>query len=166
MSDIAGRSYHLRGSAREIGFALGRALGEKLGQNIGRYIEKLPGSQGSLDTDKLRRGALPWLLSLPLRFQDELEGMAEGVNIPLRRLAEWGFVEQCVQNGCSGLVGLFEGRAWVARNNDTFVPDMRGYMTIREVDNRIPTISFGLEGDVFAPTGINREKLWLHLCAR
>lgn len=43
-----------------------------------------------------------------------------------------------------------------------FVPEMWGYMTIREIEDRISTISFGLEGDIFTPTGINQEKLWLH----
>jgi hypothetical protein len=39
---------------------------------------------------------------------------------------------------------------------------MWGYVTIREVEGRIPTIIFGLEGEIFAGTGINRERLWLH----
>ena len=51
---------------------------------------------------------------------------------------------------------------WVGRNNDLSVPELWGYMTVREVDGRIPTISFSMQGDVFAPTGINKEKLWLH----
>jgi hypothetical protein len=55
-----------------------------------------------------------------------------------------------------------DDRAWVARNNDFLVPDLWGYVTIKEVVGRIPAISFGMEGDVFTPTGINRELLWLH----
>jgi hypothetical protein len=39
---------------------------------------------------------------------------------------------------------------------------MWGYVSIREVEDRIPTISFGCEGDVFVPTGINQDRLWLH----
>ncbi len=39
---------------------------------------------------------------------------------------------------------------------------MWGYVTIREIDGRISALSFGLEGDVFTPTGINQEQLWLH----
>ena len=50
----------------------------------------------------------------------------------------------------------------MARNNDIFAPDMWGYVSIKEITGRIPAISFGLEGDVFTPTGINRERLWLH----
>jgi hypothetical protein len=51
---------------------------------------------------------------------------------------------------------------WVARNNDSYVPELWGYATIREVEGRIPTINFSMEGDIFTPTGINKEKLWLH----
>ena len=50
----------------------------------------------------------------------------------------------------------------MARNNDTFVPELWGSATIREVEERIPSISFSMEGDVFTPTGINQQKLWLH----
>jgi hypothetical protein len=57
---------------------------------------------------------------------------------------------------------MIDHQAWIARNNDTFVPGMWGYATIREISNRIPAISFGLEGDVFTPTGINQQRLWLH----
>ncbi len=111
---------------------------------------------------KLHQGALPWLRRLPKRFQDELEGMAEGARLPLQRLAEWSYIEECEAKRCSAAVGLFEKRAWVARNNDTYVPELWGYVTVREVDGRIPTISFSMEADVFAPTGINKDKLWLH----
>jgi len=55
-----------------------------------------------------------------------------------------------------------DGHAWVARNNDSVAPGMWGYASIREIEGRIPVISFSREGDVFAPTGINKERLWLH----
>jgi len=162
MDEIAKRIYHLKGSPREVGFLLGQALGKRLGDNIDRYIQTGPARHGFLDTNKLHTGALLWLRSLPQRFQDEIEGMAEGANISLQRLAEWCFVEECTDSGCTGLICRLNGRAWVARNNDLWAPDLWGYVSIREVEGRIPTISFGLEGDVFTVTGINRERLWLH----
>jgi hypothetical protein len=88
--------------------------------------------------------------------------MAEGANLPLQRLAEWSYIEECESKCCSAAVGLFDKRAWIARNNDSYVPELWGYVTIREVEGRIPTISFSMEGDVFTPTGINKDKLWLH----
>ena len=115
-----------------------------------------------MDGPKLHTGALPWLRRLPERFQQELEGMAAGSGAPLQLLAEWSYVEEYENQECSGAILLFQDRAWVARNNDTYVPEMWGYVAVREIDGRIPTIGFSMEGDPFTPTGINREKLWLH----
>jgi hypothetical protein len=159
MNNYLDRIQRFKGNPYEIGFAAGRALGAKLEQTINHYIAS---REYASDMIKLHQGALPWLRRLPKRFQDELEGMAEGANVPLQRLAEWSYIEECELKGCSGAVGLFDKRAWIARNNDSFVPELWGYATIREVGGRIPTISFSMEGDVFAPTGINKERLWLH----
>ncbi len=149
----------LRGDPYEIGLTAGRILGTRLEEMINHYITGQPIPK---DLEKLQRGALPWLESLPERYQEELEGLAEGANVPLQRLAEFTFVEECDLPHCSGAIFPFENKLWVARNNDTYVPELWGYATIREVEGRIPTINFSMEGDVFTPTGINREKLWLH----
>ena len=152
------RICHFKGNAYEIGLAAGRALGAKLEYTIDHYVAGMEDA----GIAKLHQGALPWLRRLPKRFQDELEGMAEGANIPLQRLAERSYIEECETNRCSGAIGLFDHRAWVARNNDTYVPELWGYVSVREVDGRIPTIGFSMEGHVFTPTGINKDKLWLH----
>jgi len=163
MQVSSNRIYHFRGTPKEIGLAMGRALGERLEHNIRRYMSRRPPRPDAVDMDKLRTGALPWLRSLPTRFQEEFEGLADGANLPLQRLAEWAYIEQCVQEeSCSGFVCSLTGQVWVGRNNDMPVPDMWGYLSIREVAGRIPTMCFSLEGDVFAPTGYNRDKLWLH----
>jgi hypothetical protein len=148
-----------RGSPHEIGLAAGRALADRLEGNIAHYIAR---REHETDMRKLRQGALPWLRGLPGRFQEEFEGMARGASLPLQRLAEWTYIEECESNQCSGAVCLVDGRAWVARNNDTYVPELWGYATIREVSGRIPTICFTLEGYLGTPTGVNRDKLWLH----
>ena len=88
--------------------------------------------------------------------------MARGSGVPLHRIAEWCFVEQCVDSGCSALVCTIDGRAWVARNNDLWAPRMWGYLTVREVEGRLPTAIFGMDAEVFAGTGINGGRLWLH----
>jgi hypothetical protein len=159
MDNYHNRIYRFKGTPREIGFAAGRALGVRLEQTLNHYIASL---EDSTDMGKLHTGALPWLRSLPQRFQEEYDGMAEGANIPLHHLAEWTYIEECAKEQCSGAVCSLENHAWVARNNDTYVPELWGYAMIREVDGRIPTITFSMEGDVFAPTGINQERLWLH----
>ena len=159
MDKYLNRIHHFKGHPRAIGFAAGRALGPKLEQTISHYITSL---ENSSDMEKLHEGALPWLRGLPQRFQEEFEGLAEGANLPLQRLAEWTYIEECEAKQCSGAVYSCGNHAWVARNNDTYVPELWGYAMIREVDGRIPTISFTMEGDVFTPTGVNKEKLWLH----
>ena len=159
---MVNRILHAQGPPRQVGATIGKALVDRLKDNIDRYIANGPAKHGSIDWQRLREGALPWLRSLPRRFQDELEGMAQGANIPLQRLAEWCFVEECVKTGCSGFVWRLSGNVWVGRNNDIWAPEQWGYVTIREVDDRIPTISFGMEGEPFTATGVNAEQLWLH----
>ena len=162
MGEIKKRILHLKGSPREIGIVSGRLLGKRLEENISHYIQGRPQHPEALDQVRLQSEALPSLRRLPLRFQEELEGLAEGAGIPLQRVAEWVAVEQCVLDSCSGFISIIDGRAWIGRNNDFRVPDAWGYVTIREVNSRIPTINFGIEGDVFTGTGINREQLWIH----
>jgi len=156
------RMLHARGSPHQVGVAIGEAVADRLQGNIDRYIAQGPGRHGSVDWARLREGALPWLRNLPQRFQDELEGMAQGANVPLQRLAEWCFVEECVKTGCSGFVWRLRGNVWVGRNNDIWAPEQWGYVTIRGVDGRIPTIGFGMEAEPFTATGVNAEQLWLH----
>ena len=159
MNNHLDRISHFKGNPYEIGFSAGRRLGHKLDQIISHYVASVKDSK---DMEKLRAGALPWLRSLPRRFRDEFEGMAEGAGFPLQRLAEWAYIEECEAKQCSGAVYVCENQAWIARNNDFYVPELWGYAIIRQVDGRIPTINFSMEGEIFTPTGINKEKLWLH----
>src|SRR4030067_3096055 len=99
MNNHLNRTQHCKGNPREIGFAAGHILGQKLELTLSHYIANL---EDSKDMEKLHTGALPWLRSLPKRFQDEFEGMAEGANIPLQRLAEWAYIEECDAKQCSG----------------------------------------------------------------
>ncbi len=158
------RLYRFEGTPKEIGLALGRTLGARLARNIARYIETGPGRHGAIDRRKLHAGALPWLRSLPRRYQEEFEGIAAGAEIPLQRLAEWAFVEKCIieEGGCSAALVRHEDHVWIARNNDLYAPDMWGYVIVRDVAGRIPRLDFGLEGEIFSGTGVNRERLWLH----
>ena len=155
MSAASDHVHRYAGTPREIGRAAGRSLGSRLEQTIERFMAERPRSARTLDLAELRRGTLPWLRTLPQRFQEELEGLAEGAKLPLQRVAEWNYIEV-------GFVGRLDGHLWVARNNDAFVPGIEGDVTIREVVGRIPTVAFGMPGDVFYATGVNRERLWLH----
>ncbi len=160
MNTHGGRLVHLAGTPYEVGYAMGQHMGARLEANIGRYIrERAPDLAQERDW---RQGALPWLRTLPHRYQDEFAGLADGAGLPLQRVAEWPFVEVRASDGCTSALVTLQGHVWVARNNDYLAPDLWGYTAIKEVDGRIPTLTFGMEGDVFSGTGVNRERLWLH----
>lgn len=156
------RVLHVKGSPREVGYAMGSAIGRRLGTSIDHYLKDGLGKQSQIDWDRLRQEALPWLGRMPSRFREEIEGLAEGSGVGLQRVAEWCCADDLLPNGCSAFIVSIGGRAWVGRNNDYILPDMWGYVTIREVDGRIPTIGFGMECEPFTATGINAERLWLH----
>lgn len=92
MNNIHDRILRFTGAPYEIGFAAGRALGVKIEETISHYIA---GLENFRDIEKLHAGALPWLRRLPQRFQEEYEGIAEGANLSLQRLAEWSYIEEC-----------------------------------------------------------------------
>lgn len=160
MNSHGGRLIRLAGTPYAVGYAMGQHMGARVEANIAHYIrERAP----DLSVDPVwRDGALPWLRSLPQRYQDEFAGLADGAGVPLQRVAEWPFVEVRATGGCTSALVTLNGHVWVARNNDYIAPDLWGYATIKEVAGRIPTLTFGMEGDVFTGTGINRERLWLH----
>lgn len=158
---LAGRIHYVKGTPFQAGYSLGQLLGERLEANIQAYIQSIS-KRGKLDELKLKAEAMTWLRRLPDRIKEEYEGMAEGSGLPLERLAEWCYADQCVHGECSGFIARIQGKTWVARNNDYYAPGLWGYGLIREIDGCIPTLTFGLEGDILTSTGINRQKLWLH----
>lgn len=157
------RIFHARGcNAYELGVNLGRLIGPRLTGYIEQYIAARIPSERERSDQGYQEAAVEYLSRLPERFREELHGISAGALVPLERLAKWVYLEPYLESGCTGAVCLFAGRAWVARNNDIFAPHLWGYATIRELGDRIPTITFSLLGDVFTPTGINRDRLWLH----
>jgi len=163
MKLVKDRIYHVKGdSPYQIGQQIGQRIGIRLSENIQHYIQRRTSPQDISFLEKLKAGALPWMRSLPDRFQEELEGLAQGAGIPLQSVAEWNYLEEITPPSCSAAICNINGQVWIGRNNDTYVPEAWGYVTIREINGLIPTISFGMEADVFTPTGINQEKLWLH----
>lgn len=156
------RVLNLHGSPFEIGYAAGQSLGQRLEANIEHYVLVRGPTAGAFGEERWRRGATYWLHSLPERFLREFEGLAAGAKLPLQRVAEWAYLETTLAAGCTGAIVTLDDRVWVTRNNDFYVPNLWGYVSVKEVTGRIPAITFGMEGDVFTPTGINHELLWLH----
>ena len=67
---------------------------------------------------------------------------------------------------CSAVVArLADEATWIARNCDWLVPTlMRGTAAVvHETPHRIPVMAVGIRGDIDVDTGINAERLWLHL---
>jgi hypothetical protein len=67
---------------------------------------------------------------------------------------------------CSGIAArLDDGSAWIARNCDWLIATLtRGTAAVAHaVPNRIPVMAVGIRGDIDVDTGINAERLWLHL---
>lgn len=104
-----------------------------------------------------------WISSLPEHICDRFRGLSEGSGIPLERIAHWGYQEIALSQGCSSIICRSKGKVRIGHNNDTFVPELWGYITILEIKGRIPTMCFGLAGDIWATAGINKAKLWLHV---
>jgi len=67
---------------------------------------------------------------------------------------------------CSGVAArLDDGAAWIARNCDWLIATLtRGTAAVAHAaPNRIPIMAVGIRGDIDVDTGINAERLWLHL---
>ncbi|MBN1857773.1 hypothetical protein JW848_01050 [Candidatus Bipolaricaulota bacterium] len=160
----ASRIQRASGTPRAIGCQLGRMIGKRLEMTIATYVAEGPARFGTVNWTRLDQETGRFLETLPSRFVDEMEGLSEGSGVPLCRIAEWTFVESCISFGCSSILVESQGKTWIARNNDLWAPGLWGFATIRDIDHdgRLPTLLFGMEGETFSATGVNRERLWLH----
>ncbi len=150
------------GSPFKTGYQTGQQLGSGLSAYIDAYLSSGPFLRARFNHERHRKDSLSILSGYPLRFYQELEGLAEGAGIPLDKVAMWVAAETCMMPQCSGFLLKSEGKTWIGRNNDLWSPHLWGYALERTVKNRIPTFTFGLAGDVFSATGLNRAGLWLH----
>lgn len=143
-----------------------------------------------MHTNRVERGdmtaqATRWLATLPPNFQEEIDGMAKGARVPLTAAAEFLYAdisrptrtetapasssitsETPVGPMCSALIAQTTDRAtWVARNCDWLRATLtRGVAAVHHaVPGRIPVLAVGIRGDIDLDTGINAERLWLHL---
>ena len=144
------------------GVQLGRILGPDFSTYIERYVEvRAQGKTVDPKASEVRSAA--WIESLPSHFADRFKGLSDGSGIPFERVASWGYLEIELNQGCSSIVCRSADRVWIAHNNDTFVPESWGYTTVFEIAGRIPVMCFGLAGDIWTTSGINKSRLWLHV---
>ncbi len=112
------RYLSLEGSPYQVGRQLGERLQETLANDIAHYLNAGPLQAGEITAKQLSAGALDWAHSLPQRFLDEMEGLADGAGIPLQRVAEWGYADSGGKTGCSAFLLRTGDGLWVGRNND------------------------------------------------
>jgi hypothetical protein len=114
-----------------------------------------------------------------VHVQEEIDGMARGAGVPVDRVAtllyadiapraagKRGGEESPIGPMCSALMGsLADGETWVGRNCDWLTPTlMRGTAAVWHArPNKIPVLAVGIRGDIDVDTGLNAERLWLHL---
>lgn len=156
------RILRTKGSPFEAGRETGQQLGPSLSAYIDLYLSSGPFLKKNFDFLNHSREAVSFLKRLPDRFRLELEGLAYGAQIPLARIAEWVSAEIYMSPCCCGFLLKSGKNSWIGRNNDLWSPGLWGYALDREISGRIPTVTFGLAGDVFSATGHNRTGLWLH----
>jgi len=133
-----------------------------------------------------------WLASLPTHFQEEVDGMAVGAGVPALRVAEFLYAdisrptnpatpptspadpvrvsddeEPAAASGpmCTGVMTMIDRELWIARNCDwLFATLVRGTAAVVHASpGRIPVMGVGIRGDIDVDTGINAERLWVHL---
>lgn len=154
-----------KGSPMEVGYAHGRAVKALLRKNNEQYIGGMARA-GLLDTGQMRREAMPWFETVAPRYREELEGIARGAGIPPTKMIEWLYGScYAVSGGCTSVIASIAGRTWIAHNNDwhDFGSHRWTSAIVRHVEGRIPNLVFGLQGDVAAVVGVNRERLWLNM---
>lgn len=148
------------GTPYEIGLAIGRELGNAYLETQDELLEAFGPVDGSRRA-ALMAAAAQWLSRLSPHYRDEFLGVASALGCPAERLV-LSYVADDGPGGCTSFISLIDGRPWIGRNND-FVPAGRwNHVTVRDIPGRQSTMLFGLPGDAFSGTGINREGLWLH----
>ena len=147
-------------------YSAGVRLGESLGRSFDAYLEdyiaaRILAAKNCAKPSETH--AVAWTSSLPHHICDRFRGLSEGSGVPFERISYWGYLEMALSQGCSSIICRSKGKVWIGHNNDTFVPKLWGYITVLEIKGRIPTMYFGLAGDIWATSGINKAKLWLHV---
>lgn len=149
-----------RGEAYEMGQQIGVSARATLKPTLEKYIHAADRAWG-LDLDAMEKGALSKAETLPADYLEEMRGVADGAGLPIDLLASGLFCDTFMR-GCTAFLYRLRDQIWVGRNNDFIAPGIWSQINVLERKDRIPTMLFGMKGDLFAGTGYNAEKLWLH----
>jgi len=176
----------------DAGLHLGRRLRSMLRAPFREaYLDRLAPITRTERPD-LERQAARWLAELPEHVQEEIDGMARGARTTASSVAEFLYADIARPSGpgvgpvrtdsagassraeadlagplCSAAAGRSpDGRgAWVARNCDWLRAILvRGTAAVvHRRPHAIPILAVGIRGDIDVDTGVNAERLWLHL---
>lgn len=149
------------GTHQQVGIKIGQALKQELKSNIDHYINQVKETFG-LDHQKLNDHAMTWFHQLPMDYQIEIQGIAEGSDLPIETLAKWYYSDYCTPGGCTSFITMIDDDVWIGRNNDYLQTNLWDYTSIIEVEGKLPIMLFGLAGSSFSGTGYNQSKLWIH----
>lgn len=151
-----------KGESKDVGISIGESIGNnKFLSNINKMIEAVDESYG-INFEKLKKESMLWLEGIPTEYQKELEGISIGSGCAIEKIAQWYYSSMITDSGCTSFFTKINNSWWVGRNNDYLLPKFWGHVNIIEIEWKIPVMLFGLEGDIFTGTGINKEKLWIH----
>ena len=176
---------HLPAALEEAGFTYGRACAHMLEPpRLAAYLQAMSAITGTHATD-LPHFAARWAATLPAHYQLQMAAFAAGAHASLTDVQQWLYADIAApsrrdvnalthastlinQSGpmCSGVVTFDESfNPWTARNCDWHEPTLsRGTCAVfHRAPHRIPCVAMGLMGDIDADTGMNAERLWLHM---
>ena len=176
------------GDVEDAGFAYGRACAHLLAHDRWTIYTNAMMRVQRTDATHLAACAERWAASLPVHFQMQIEAMARGAGVDGPRVRQFLYADIASPLPAGGAGSASHGaslisatgplcssviaaqprepkRPWVARNCDWLLGTLcRGTAVVRHrVPGRIPCAALGLLGDIDADTGMNAERLWLHM---
>lgn len=156
-----------------------------------RYLSDMAHATG-VPRDMTRAQARLWFERLPAWAQEETDGLSRACSVNTHETAEFLYADIATIAGgdnsialpdvhdqivgeapgpagdgpmCSGVVTRIDHQPWVARNCDWLWATLtRGTAAVVHcVPGRIPVMALGILGDIDLDTGVNAQRLWLHL---
>ena len=172
------------GPPRDAGYAHGVMLRDVLASGFREPYADTLAAINRCDRGDMHAQAERWFAGLPEHFQEEIDGMAAGALVPRELTAEFLYADiaRATRVGaddamspirdegdggpmCSATIVGVERTPWVARNCDWLSATLtRGTAcVVHAVPHRIPVMAVGIRGDIDVDTGMNAERVWLHL---
>ncbi|MCC6494502.1 MAG: peptidase C45 [Pirellulales bacterium] len=158
---------HLKGTHREMGLQHGKLLADHIRENM-NYLLEVKGNQSLAKIGPLEmkpRDMLPGIVKLqeehiPPKYWDEMEGLAEGADLPLKDIQAANFIPELFH--CSGFAlmnsATADGTLYHGRVLDYGV-DLKlqdhAVLIVAEPEGGIPFVNVTYAGFIGSVTGMN-----------